>query len=168
MTLTFDGPEREILLDTSTLNYTAAGIYSRWKDWAAEQDNLKFPPAFRVVGGDELGGGSQAPSFFFLRNDTGWRLRRPSANIDVQIFGNLVAEDATQLLLEEAEGNFSPTISLSLSNVATINVADFWRAALSDFPDPATAGNIVSRILQVAKDAEAWAEEAARNTQPTV
>ena len=54
MSVTFDGPNKQIVLDTSTTEYTAVEIYSRWKDWVST-NNAQYLEAFGSVGGDPLG-----------------------------------------------------------------------------------------------------------------
>lgn len=122
MPITFDGPNKIIQLPTDQTFFTAEYIYSRWKDWAATSDNLKFLEAFRVVGGDALGGGATAPSFVFLRNDYGWRIKKPEANILVTIQGNLVRQDPGAGFDVDPDGAFSPTLTINLTNVAGVDV----------------------------------------------
>jgi len=122
MAITFDGPNKLIILDTFTLAYSATYIYSRWKDWVGLSDNAKFLEAFRVVGGDGLGGGATAPAFVFLRNDYGWRIKKPEADIAVTISGNLVREDPNGGFDLPPDGPFSPTLTISLTSVAGVDV----------------------------------------------
>jgi hypothetical protein len=114
-----------IALDPTTTSYTMADIYSRWKDWARDSnpDQLWAPPAFDVVGGDDLGGGKKAPTFYFLRNDLGWRFERPEADIEVTIDGNLIKRDPAgrPLFVGPATANV-PVINVVLTNVATDNI----------------------------------------------
>ena len=157
MAITFDGPSLQIRLDDTTLSYTAAQIYSAWKDWVLNETdgagvNATWPPAFRVIGGDALGSGSKAPAFFFIRNDLGWHLLKPAADIDVVIDGNLVREDPTDLMFDPGPEGFAPTVSINLTSVAGINVADFWAALLVDYSDPDTAGAIVRRMVSMLED----------------
>jgi hypothetical protein len=49
MAITFDGANKLILLDGAA-TVSIRGIYSRWIDWAATSDNLKWLPAFSTVG----------------------------------------------------------------------------------------------------------------------
>lgn len=119
MAITFDGPNKIVQLDTTTLIYTAEFIYSRWKDWLLQGDNAKFLEAFRIVGGDDLGGGAKAPAYVFLRNDYGWLIRKPEADISVTINGNLVREDPLAGFDIPPVGDFSPTLTLNLSSVAS-------------------------------------------------
>lgn len=127
MPLTFDGDNLIIQLGTDETLYTPEYIYSRWKDWVLESDNSKYVPAFRIVGGDPLGGGSTSPAFVFLQNQDvnggdGWRIRKPEANINVTIDGNLVKEDPAAGFDLNPVGAFSPSLTIQLSNVASVNL----------------------------------------------
>jgi len=48
MAITFDAPNKLILLDGTTLQ-SIRSIYSRWVDWVATSDNLKWLPAFTTI-----------------------------------------------------------------------------------------------------------------------
>jgi hypothetical protein len=88
MALTFDAATNRIVLDNASV--TAQDIYSAWVDWAATSDNTKYLPAFRSVGGDDLGGGLLIPPYYFLQN--GWRVRPMEANQTLTITGNLFVD----------------------------------------------------------------------------
>lgn len=86
MAITFDGATKRIILDST--NVSAAQIWSRWVDWAAT--NGQWLPAFRQVGGDDLGSGLSIPPYFFLMN--GWRVRPMESNHNLVITGNLFVD----------------------------------------------------------------------------
>lgn len=88
MALTFDPATKRVILDAASV--TAQELYSRWCDWVALSDNAKYLPAFRAVGGDDLGGGLSIPPYYFLLN--GWRVRPMEANHNLTITGNLFVE----------------------------------------------------------------------------
>lgn len=88
MALTFDAGGKRIVLDSASV--TATELYSRWVDWCASGDNAKYLPAFRAVGGDDLGGGLSIPPYYFLQN--GWRVRPMEASHNLIITGNLFVE----------------------------------------------------------------------------
>ena len=115
--LVIDGQAKTIQLSADQLDYTAGFIYSRWKDWVQESDNAKFLEAFRVVGGDDLGGGSRTPAFIFVRNDYGWRIKKPESDEEFLINGNLLGHDPALDTLTEPDGDFSPTIRILQNNV---------------------------------------------------
>lgn len=87
--ITFDPQSQRIIL--SGTSYSAAEIYSRWVDWVATADNTKYLPAFRNVGGDDLGDSLLIPPYFFLLN--GWRIRPAEANQVLTITGNLFVDE---------------------------------------------------------------------------
>lgn len=68
-------------------------VYSQWKEWAKLGANIRFPPAFRTVGGDPLTPGIDAGAYYFQNNTDGWRIRPAEANATVLITGNLAPED---------------------------------------------------------------------------
>lgn len=86
--IAFDTASKRIILDSASV--TATEIYSRWCDWAAQSDNLKYGMVIRQVGSDDLGGGLSIPPYFFLQN--GWRVRPMEANHNLTITGNLFVE----------------------------------------------------------------------------
>ena len=84
--ITFDTARKHIVLDSASV--TAAQIWSRWVDWAA--DNQQWPLAFQLVGGIALGGGLFIPPYYFLQS--GWRVRPMEANQNLLIEGNLFVD----------------------------------------------------------------------------
>jgi hypothetical protein len=67
MAITFDGPNKRIVLDGATTVGVRA-IYSRWVDWFVASDNFKYLPAFTVIGDPPT-----VPTYATLVN--GWRVR---------------------------------------------------------------------------------------------
>lgn len=88
MALTFDSATRRIVLDSASTS--AQAIYAAWADWVALSDNAKYLPAFRTLGGDDLGGGLSVPPYYFLLN--GWRVRPMEASQTLTITGNLFVD----------------------------------------------------------------------------
>jgi hypothetical protein len=84
--ITFDGATSRIILDSTAVS--AAELWSRWVDWYADHSN--WLPAFRQVGGDDLGGGLSIPPYLFLLN--GWRVRPMESSHNLTITGNLFVE----------------------------------------------------------------------------
>ena len=153
-------PDLFIDLDPARANYSAREIYARWKDWVLA-DNANWPPAFRTVGGDVTGEGEVAPRFFFIRNDLGWTIRKPDANGEFLINGNLIGQDTGIATLSEPVGAFTPTVRLRLTNVSGINTRAFWEAVIADF-DTGTAGYIISRRLRLSEADEELTQSHAR------
>ncbi len=116
----FDGPNLTITLDSGVTDIDVIDIYSRWKDWVKLGTNSGFPAAFRVIGGDPLGGGIFAGSYFFLQNQDGWRIKPPEEDIQQQLNGNLYPEDALTTFLLGTTGSFNTAIRLSTSSLTQL------------------------------------------------
>lgn len=88
MPIVFDPAAKRIILDSASVSATE--VFSRWEDWAAQSDNVKYGMVIRQVGGDDLGGGLSIPPYYFLQN--GWRVRPMESNHNLTITGNLFVE----------------------------------------------------------------------------
>jgi len=84
--ITFDGATSRIILDSASTS--AAEVWSRWADWY--EFNSNWLPAFRQVGGDDLGSGLSIPPYLFLLNN--WRVRPMESSHNLTITGNLFVE----------------------------------------------------------------------------
>lgn len=102
MAIVFDATLKRVILDT--VSVSASEIYSRWVDWVGAGDNSKHTPAFRSLGGDELGDGISVPPYFFLLN--GWRIRPKEANHTLTITGNLFVDGGGDPIVSTL-GNFN-------------------------------------------------------------
>jgi hypothetical protein len=119
MATTFDPINRRIILDSTFAD--TREIYSSWKRWVVEGDNLKYTQAFRVVGGDELGGGRFIPPYIFLLN--GWRLRPMESNHTLKIVGGAVSVDGGGDPVVRTLGNFQVNVDREVP-VAAIGVSE--------------------------------------------
>lgn len=139
MALTFDAVTKRIILDST--NVTAQSIYSEWVDWVATSDNAKYLPAFRSVGGDDLGGGLLIPPYYFLQN--GWRIRPLEANQTLTITGNLFVD-----------GGGDPVVStLGTFNVLTKLVVPVQAQGISTGgSNPADVAAAVVAAMQIQLD----------------
>lgn len=88
MAITFDPTNKRIILDSPSTSATE--IYSRWVDWVAQGDNLKYGMWIRQVGGDDLGGGLSIPPYYFLQGSV--RVRPMEANHTLELTGNLFVD----------------------------------------------------------------------------
>ena len=86
--ITFDPISHRIILDSASI--TATELYSRWVDWVALSDNVKYGVVLRQVGSDDLGSGLSIPPYYFLQGS--WRIRPMEANHNLTITGNLFVE----------------------------------------------------------------------------
>ncbi len=105
MTVTIDGPNKILIIESGLINVEVKDIYSDWKRWVSENDNSKYEPAFDVLGGDPLSPGINAGTYYFIRNDLGWRLRPYEENNTVYFAGNLTPRDSNYPILLPTTGN---------------------------------------------------------------
>lgn len=93
MAITFDGPNKLLILSSGTTELNVPDAYSRWKDWVLLSDNSKYAQAFAPVGGDPIdaGAGSSIPFYDFLVN--GWRVRPQEANHTLTVTGGVLLVD---------------------------------------------------------------------------
>jgi hypothetical protein len=109
----FDGPNRRIILASGvTLVDVQPDLYSQWKEWVALDDNMKYPPAFRTIGGDPLTASITAGSYYFLQNQDGydWRIRPPEEDINILLTGSLAAEDPDRDIVVPTLGGFTALV----------------------------------------------------------
>ena len=107
----FDGTNLIITLDSGVTEVDVEqDLYSDWKEFFKTGDNSKFPLAFRTTGGDPLTGSLDLGAYFFLRNDSGWRIRPAEEDATITFVGNLAAEDNTLPLVIPTIGAFTVLI----------------------------------------------------------
>lgn len=145
MAITFDPATKRIILDSASV--TATEIFSRWEDWAATSDNLKYGMVIRQVGSDDLGGGLSIPPYFFLQGD--WRVRPMEASHNLTITGNLFVEGGgvpVVATLGTYQVNINYTVPVQAQGIAT-----------SGSTGP-SASEIAAAILLAAQSAPIWAD----------
>ena len=87
--VTFDGINKLIIVnDGETSINIEIDIYSDWKEWALQRDNLKFLQALRTVGGDPTTGGDSLGATFFTVNN--WQIL---INESTNFVGNIFSDD---------------------------------------------------------------------------
>lgn len=94
MGMTFDGPNKRIILTAGTTSLSVRDVWSRWVDWfLTAGDNSKYLPAFVSVGGDDidLAAGTKIPIYAFLTN--GWRVRPQEANHTLNVTDGILLVD---------------------------------------------------------------------------
>lgn len=103
----------DIDFGVTTLN-AKENIYSAWKRWAVQGDNLKYLQAFTTVGGDDLGGGVSLGAYFFLEN--GWFLRPHAADHRLIVNGNLFTRDGSNPFAP-TDGDFTVIVDMRTSSL---------------------------------------------------
>jgi hypothetical protein len=95
--------------------FTQEELYDEWFDWALDDNNLRYYPAFRNTGGDDIGGGSYVGNYIFLMNDT-WKGVPPDVDpVTVQITGSFYGDNPLVTTMEMIAGN---TTTLLVRNSA--------------------------------------------------
>lgn len=159
----FDGPNRLIILEAADGDaIEAVDIYSRWKDWVVSGSGALYPEAFSVIGGEPLGGGLFAGSYFFLNSPQGWLIRPREASHVLTISGNLYPQTAGAPVFANTVGTFQVQIRLQTSSLTQIAsggdapsiAAAVWAHIVSDVSAgvglartiPTTEGLVVASI----------------------
>lgn len=149
MAIIFDATNRRIILDSA--NITMSTVFSRWEDWVAQSDNIKYLPAFRLVGGDVLLTGLDVPFYFFLTN--GWRIRPMEADHTLVIEGNVFVDGGGDPVVKTL-GNFNVLIRSVVpmqAQVVQAAAAAITTTDLDNIRDAVWTDPYVAKLLTVAK-----------------
>ena len=148
----FDGPNRIISCTLGTLTFSAAELYSRWKDWLVnDPSRFRFDPAFSgSVGGEPLGGGVFVGGYFFLQN--GWVVRPQEQDHQLIVSGNLYPIPDTANLFTSTLGGFQVIVGMRTSSLTQQVITSGGGGSGSSGP---TAGQIASAV---------WAEDISGST----
>lgn len=135
--VTFDGYNKLIIVNQGeTIIDVKADVYSAWKEWmlSTQDDNAKFLPAMRTVGGDPTVGGQFLGGTFFLTN--GWRMRTWEGDHRLTVVGNLYTDEGAPPFIPTV---FPHTISIEyqVSNIVTI---------AGTYPDTSTPTEIADAV----------------------
>lgn len=133
----FFGDIREIQVGAGSSVLNIQYLYSFWKQWI-QQGNAQWLPAFRVLGGDPLGGDNLIAFYAFLQN--GWRIRVPedgsvptldtnSGILATEELDNPFISDNSTLITRQDPVNVqflsSPTTNLIFDNInSTRNILE--------------------------------------------
>jgi len=110
MAVTFNGETLTITLESGITEVDVQeNLYEEWKIWMLS-GNMRYPAAFRTIGGDPLSAIINAGSYFFLQNNLGWRIKPPEEDITVYLTGNLAVEDTSLPAFIPTIGTFTAAI----------------------------------------------------------
>lgn len=138
----FDGNTRIMSLNVGVINFTVSLLYSDWKRWTALEDNSKFLPAFRYVGGDPTIPGQYLGSTYFIMN--GWKIRPYNADHTLIVDGNLFTEDQSSPFLPALDPHMV-AVQMAFSNLTTTIIADSTGTII-------TPENIASAVWEKSKE----------------
>tara|TARA_R110002111_G_scaffold45802_3_gene82751 strand:- start:2363 stop:2836 length:474 start_codon:yes stop_codon:yes gene_type:complete len=114
----FLGSEKLVVLNSQN-EFTAEDMYSEWKEWVIADDNAKYEKAFDTTGGDAVGGNQEIAPYFFLLNNSGWRIKMPAQDGELVMSGNLFPRDPDQAMFVQAEG-YDAFLRLEVSTRAVV------------------------------------------------
>jgi len=112
---TFQGENKIIILSSGTISFDVIDLYSKWKEWVQQSDNLKFLPAFTNTGGDLITGSLYVGSYFFLENN--WKIRPQEADHNLTVNGNLFTRDSSNAFIPTI-GDYTVTINVLASSLS--------------------------------------------------
>ncbi len=160
--VTFDGDNKIIIVNTGETSISVdTDIYSDWKNWVLQSDNIKYPIALSAIGGDPIGGARYLGSTFFLEN--GWKLRPYEGNHTLTVSGNLYTRDGSSPFIQTV-GSYNVLISMQVSNlIDTVStsggggstpsdIADaVWNKIIPETPVPSSFGEwVAGRLMTIA------------------
>lgn len=142
--VTFDGPNKLILINEGeTTIDIQKDVYSAWKDWSRQINNLQFLEAISTLGGDPITSETFVGDTYFLEN--GWRIQPWNSynGYILDVIGNIYTREPGQNPV-----NPTPNVSVTLtrSNItetaivggaATENrLLEIWRILGLDAANP--------------------------------
>lgn len=159
-TISFDGPNKIVTIGYSgaITNLNATDIYSRWKDWVAD-DHAQYAPAFaESVGGNDLGSGVGLGQYVFFKNDTGWRITAASYDYEVRISGDLYPVSTTAAMFTPVSGKTvlftvqrsvgSTTVETGGSSTTPEDIAiAVWDRPMTDHTTSGSFGKRIKELL---------------------
>jgi hypothetical protein len=121
MAITFDGPNKLILLSAGTASLSVQTLWSEWVRWHATSDNGKFLTAMRLLGGEDIdpSAGSSIPFYVYLQN--GWRIRPQESNHTLDVTNGVLLVEGGGDPFVDTLGGFTVRIRYS-QPIQAINV----------------------------------------------
>jgi len=93
--VTFDGPNKLILVNEGETSIDIQGeVYSNWKEWSLQRDNMKYLEAISTLGGDPITEETFIGDTYFLEN--GWRIQPWNSynGYILDVIGNIYTREA--------------------------------------------------------------------------
>lgn len=128
--VTFNGSDKLIIINSGITSINVKiDLYSDWKEWLLQSDNVKYPQAFTAVGGDPISDTLSLGTTYFLENS--WKIRPYEGNHRLVVTGNLYARDGSNPFTSTT-GNYNVMINLSTSNLVDLVTVETGGNTLSD------------------------------------
>ena len=111
----FDGANKTIspLPEYSSID-VKTDIYSAWKSWVIEDNNMIYDSAIRVIGGDPIGSGVFAGDIYFLTN--GWKI---TVSHRLVVNGVLYDDSGADPFIISAGGSVRSVVSSLVQSLST-------------------------------------------------
>jgi len=153
--VTFDGVNKLILVNPGETSLDiATDVYSAWKEWAIQEDNLEYLNPFSIVGGEPTIEGQRLDVTYFLIN--GWKIKPYTGTYDLTLVGNIFDVDGGSIKVPADVNRFNPnniTINTNTSvivravdtgtsgssGIVTASLVDDQQAALFNIEDKVVA-----------------------------
>lgn len=117
--VTFDGINKLILINEGETDLDVQiDMYSDWKEWVRTQDNLKYLPPFRTVGGEPTIAGQRLDVTYFLIN--GWKIKPYIGTYDLTLTGNIFDVDGGSIKVPADVNRFNPNNITINTNTSVI------------------------------------------------
>jgi hypothetical protein len=137
-------------------------IYSEWKDWLlADASRMRYPQAFRTVGGDPISETTSLGATYFLQNR--WKFRPAETSHRLVVEGNLFTDPAGESPFVPTLSAFVVAIESVVSNLTEVEVvegggggnggsgatvADIWNADAGLYDDDDTMGWMLNNTVK--------------------
>jgi hypothetical protein len=109
----------EAPVNSATTLDVSGDIYGAAKrEWLANESLTKFAMPFATIGGQDIGGGKQVGSYFFLRTDLRWVIRPYEADHELTIIGNLYPFVAGSPVFVPTSGGYTTVVIYERSVLA--------------------------------------------------
>jgi len=165
--VTFDGPNKLIIVDYGVTEFDVQEVYSEWKQWMEGVDNSKYLPAMRTIGGDPTSGIKSVAPYFFLTN--GWKIRPYEGDHYLNIGGNLFVDEPEtygEQVFIHTVGDYMVTVAMKVTSDAValtpdvdVNATEIaaavWDRLLSLHAISGSAGDVVKKTKSAVDDAQA-------------
>ena len=117
--VTFDGINKLILINEGEVSLDVQqDLYSDWKEWVRTEDNLKYFPPFRTVGGEPTIEGQRLDVTYFLIN--GWKIKPYIGSYDLTLTGNIFDVDGGSIKIPADVNRFNPNNITINTNTSVI------------------------------------------------
>ena len=129
--ITFNGSSKIITVNPGEYTVNAIDIYTDWKAWALEAENLKFPLAMKSIGGEPIDLYESLGVTIFLIN--GWKILPADEDHTLTIQGNIYSDDNSNYVLSRMGRTI--TVKLKVSSLTQSQNIESISAIAQQLPE---------------------------------